>query len=274
MEDSKSEKESENQDISDNDNETVDENLIISYDEKNEQYLRNFNKYINSQKEILDSLNHNLNKFCENMDLARNNFNNALKNLREMCYLNDRIEFNNIFTKIYKEIANFCCRYDDFLKCLNNFIKTKIKEFFAKINSEAKTYKELFETREELKIKFLAENQRLTLKKVKIYNTEDITQFKLGEDDKSIDTERIVNDKEYAFDTICKDETDNLISDYNKFDTCNKKCLDGSKEMLKEYDKIFLDNIKKIKEEYYKLINESIKSWSYIEEFVTSINEK
>ena len=53
------------------------------------------------------------------------------------------------------------------------------------------------------------------MKKEKLYSGGDITKFELG-DDKGVDKDKILNDKPYAFEHMCKTDTANLNKIYNQ----------------------------------------------------------
>ena len=147
-----------------------------------------------------------------------------------------------------------------------------MKDFFKYINLEGKAYTELIERREELKAKYHSENQRVTVKKEKVFATGDITKFELGIDEKNIDRERILHDKPYAFEHICQLDNANLLKIYNQLGYANKMNMRELKKMIKEYCVRYVDNFKKFNEDFYPTINDLIGTWSNMQNFVMSAN--
>ncbi len=146
-----------------------------------------------------------------------------------------------------------------------------MKDFFKYVNLEGKAYNELIERREELKAKYTTENQKLTAKKEKLYNTMDIAKFELG-DEKNIDKDRIVQDKAYAFQYMCKTDTSNLLKLHNQLGYANKMNMRELKKIIKEYCVRYVDNVKKFDAEFYPSINDLVATWSNMETFVMSAN--
>ena len=250
---------------------TLDGKVTISHDEGNEKYFTNINKYFRLQGQILDRLNFSLKMFFNNMNQVAESLQDVQKNFEIMHVLNTRVLMKQTITKSYEEMSCFFKNYRKILIKQNDMVKNHMKDFFKYINLEGKAYNELIERREELKAKYTSENQRVTAKKEKIYASGDITKFELG-DEKNIDRDRILHDKPYAFEHMCKTDTSNLLKIYNQLGYANKMNMRELKKMIKEYCVRYVDNVKKFDEEFYPSINDLVGTWSNMETFVMSAN--
>ena len=246
--------------------------IILPDDEKNEKYFNNINKYFTIQGEILDKLNLSLKTFFNNMMAVTESLQNVQKNFEILHLLNTKALMKENITKLYKEMSRFFNNYKKILIKQNKMVKIHMKDFFKYINLEGKAYKELIERREELKVKYTAENQRVTTKKEKLYNTLDINKFELGEDEKRVDKNRLLNDKKYAMEHICRNDTSSLVKIYNQLGYANKMNILELKKLIQEYSSRYVVNFKKFDEEFYPSINDLVTSWSNLETFVMSAN--
>ena len=250
---------------------TLDGKVTISHDEGNEKYFTNINKYFKLQGQILDRLNYSLKTFYHNMNQVAESLQDVQKNFEILHVLNTRVLMKQTITKSYEELGCFFKNYGKIIIKQNDMVKNHMKDFFKYINLEGKAYTELIERREDLKTKYTSENQRVTAKKEKIYATGDISKFELG-DDKGVDRDRILHDKPYAFDHMCKNDTNNLNKIYNQLGYANKMNMRELKKMIKEYCVRYVDNVKKFDEEFYPSINDLVATWSNMETFVMSAN--
>ena len=251
---------------------TLDGKVTISHDEGNEKYFTNISKYFRLQGQILDRLNFSLKMFFNNMNQVAESLQDVQKNFEIMHVLNTRVLMKQTITKSYEEMSCFFKNYRKILIKQNDMVKNHMKDFFKYINLEGKAYTELIERREELKAKYTAENQKVTAKKEKLYATGDITKFELGDDGKSIDKDRILHDKPYAFEHMCKNDTNNLSKIYNQLGYANKMNMRELKKMIKEYCVRYVENVKKFDVDFYPTINDLVGTWTNMETFVMSAN--
>ena len=250
---------------------TLDGKVTISHDEGNEKYFTNINKYFRLQGQILDRLNFSLKMFFNNMNQVAESLQDVQKNFEILHVLNTRVLMKQTITKSYEEMGCFFKNYRKILIKQNDMIKNHMKDFFKYINLEGKAYNELIERREELKARYNTENQKLTAKKEKLYATGDLTKFELG-DEKNIDKDKILHDKPYAFEHMCKTDTGNLNKIYNQLGYANKMNMRELKKMIKEYCVRYVENVKKFDEEFYPSINDLVGTWSNMETFIMSAN--
>ena len=250
---------------------TIDGKVTISHDEGNEKYFTNINKYFRLQGQILDRLNFSLKMFFNNMNQVAESLQDVQKNFEILHVLNTRVLMKQTITKSYEEMSCFFKNYRKILIKQNDMVKNHMKDFFKYINLEGKAYTELIERREELKAKYTSENQKVTAKKEKLYATGDITKFEIG-DDRNVDKNRMLHDKPYAFENMCKTDTSNLLKIYNQLGYANKMNMRELKKMIKEYCVRYVENVKKFDEEFYPSINDLVGTWSNMETFVMSAN--
>ena len=248
---------------------TLDGKAILSFNEGNEKNFNNISKYFRLQQQIFERLNFSLKIFYNNMKAVEESLQNVQKNFEILYALNTRVLMNEVITKTYQEMRSFFGNYKKILIKHNEMIKNHMKGFFKYVNIEAKAYNELIERREDLRNKFIVENQKVTAKKEKVFATGDINKFELG-DDKNIDKERILKDKPYAFEHICKNDTNGLLKIYNQLGYANKMNILELKKMINEYCVRYINNIKNFDTEFYPTINDFITTWSNLETFVMS----
>ena len=205
-----------------------------------------------------------MNKIAENLEEIQKNFD-------KLNMLNIRVVMEKVITKSYEEMSFFFRNYRKILINQKDMIKTHMKDFFKYINLEGKAYKELIQRREELKSKYITDNKRLVEKKEKIYSAGDINKFELG-NQKNVDRNRLLRDKPYAFECMCKDDTENLNKIYNQLGYANIMNMRELKKLIKEYCVRYVENIKKFNEKFYSSINDLVGTWSNMETFVVSAN--
>ena len=250
---------------------TLDGKVIISHDEGNEKYFENINKYFNIQGQIFDRLNLSLKIFFNNMNNVAESLKDVQKNFEILHLLNTRVLMKQTITKSYEEMSHFFGNYKKILIKQNEMVKNHMKDFFKYINLEAKAYNELIERREELKEKYNSENLKLLSKKEKLFATKDINKLELG-DDKNINKDKILNDKVYAFEHICKSDTNAVMKIYNQLGYANKMNILELKKLINEYCIRYVNNIKSFNSEFYPSINDLVTSWSNMETFVMTSN--
>ena len=248
---------------------TLDGKAVLSFDEGNEKYFNNINKYFRLQGQIFDRLNFSLKIFFNNMKTVAESLQNVEKYFEILHLLNTRVLMTETITKTYQEMNRFFRNYKKILIKHNEMIKIHIKNFFKYINIESKAYNELIERREELRNKFIAENQKVTAKKEKVFATGDINKFELGED-KNIDKERILTDKPYAFEHICKSDTNALMKIYHQLGYANKMNILELKNLINDCCARYVNNIKNFDAKFYPTINDLVTTWSNLETFVMS----
>ena len=247
---------------------TLDGIITISLDEKNERYFKNINKYFSLQQTILDKVNYNLKMLNHNMNVVCELLKVIQKNFEVLHVLNTRVMMKPTITKTYEEIGCFFKNWGRVLTKQKDLIKNNMKDFFKYVNLEGKAYSELIVRREELKEKYTTENTRVTAKKEKIFSTGDINKFEFNLDDKTIDRDRLLRDKPYAFEHICLEDSRSLEKIHNQLGYANKMNMRELRKMIKEYCTRFVDNITSFDQGFYPTINDLLTTWTNMETFV------
>ena len=248
---------------------TLEGKVIVSHDEGNEKYFTNISKYFKLQEQIMIRLNASLKGFYNSMSAACVSLQDVHKNFEILHVLNTRVLMKQTITKTFEELSVF---FDNWMKVLikqKELVKNHMKDFFKYVNLEGKAYTEIINRREDLKNKYNSENTRITAKKEKLYATGDLTKFELG-DQPNIDRPRLLQDKNYAFEHMCKNDTMNLEKLYNQLGYANKMNMKELKKMIKDYCIRYVENIKQFDIDFYPTINDMIGTWSNMETFVMS----
>ena len=244
--------------------------VVISHDEGNEKYFVNIGKYFRLQSQILERLNAGLKGFYNNMNAACESLIEVHKYFDVLHTLNTRVLMKQTITKTYEELGAFFENWKKILIKQKELVKNHMKDFFKYINFEGKAYLEIVERREDIKYKYTNECVKVTAKKEKLYLTGDLNKFELG-DEKGIDRDRLLKDKPYAFEHMCKNDNANLLKLRNQLGYANKMNMIELKKMIDEYCVRFVDNVKKFDIDFYSTINDTIGTWTNMETFIATI---
>jgi sorting nexin-7/30/sorting nexin-8 len=248
---------------------TLEGKVIISHDQGNEKYFTNINKYFRLQGQIFQKLNLSLKNFYNSMTAVCNHLEEVHKYFEIMHVLNTRVLMKQTITKSFEELGFFFDNWKKVLIKQKELVKNHMKDFYKYVNFEGRAYIELIDRREELKNKYNSETARITAKKEKLYATGDINKFELG-DDSVVDRERLLRDKSYAFEHMCRSDNLNLQKLSNQLGYANKMNMIELKKMINEYCTRYVENIKNFDLEFYPTINDMVGTWSNMETFVMS----
>ena len=174
-----------------------------------------------------------------------------------MHVLNTRVLMKQTITKSFEEFSFFFDNWKKILIKQKELIKNHVKDFFKYVNFEGRAYTEIIDRREELKNRYNSENTKVTAKKEKLYATGDINKFELG-DQPGIDRDRLLKDKAYAFEHMCRNDTLNVEKIYNQLGYANKMNMMELKKMIKDYCVRYVENIKQFDSEFYPTINDMV----------------
>jgi len=252
---------------------TLDGIISISLDEKNEEYFKTINKYFNSQENILDKLNNNLKNLNQNMIIISQLVEEIKKNFDEVQTLNSTSKMNPTITKAYEEISGFFKNWGNILSKQRFLVKGHIKDFFKFVNLEGKAYSELIVKREELNQKYKNENTRITSKKEKLFNAGDINKMEINTKDKSIDKQRLLKDKPYAFDNICFADSRELEKLYNHLGYANNMNMTELNKIHDEYCLRIINNIVAFAKGFHQTTNDMMNYLSSIENISKDVNK-
>ena len=210
-----------------------------------------------------------LKNFYNSMTDACNHLLDVHKNFDILHVLNTRVLMKQTITKSFEELSVF---FDNWMKVLikqKELVKNHMKDFFKYVNFEGRAYTEIIDRREELKNRYNAENAKVTAKKEKLYAGGDISKFELG-DQPGIDRDRLLRDKPYAFEKMCRNDTLAVEKIYNQLGYANKMNMMELKKMIREYCVRYVENIKQFDLEFYPTINDMVGTWTNMETFVMS----
>ena len=248
---------------------TLEGKVVISHDERNEKYFININKYFKLQEQIMVRLNMSLKGFYNALNSACQSLQNVHKNFDILHVLNTRVLMKPTITKSFEELGVFFQNWMKVLIKQKEMVKNHMKDFYKYVNLEGKAYTEIIDRREDLKNKYNAENARITAKKEKLFATGDLNKFELG-DQPGIDRDRLLKDKPYAFEHMCRNDNLNLIKMYNQLGYANKMNMIELKKLIKDYCTRYVENVKSFDAEFYPTINDMVGTWSNMETFVMS----
>ena len=249
---------------------TLDGKAIISLDEGNEKYFRNIAKFFSLQETVLRKLNGNLKLFYNHLNDAIKSLADVEQNFEVLHLLNTKVLMKENITKSYEELSLFLKNWKKILIKQNILVKNQIKDFFKFINLEGQAYSNLIIRRQDLKMKYIEDLGNLNYKKDRIFNAKDPNKFELNPNDKTIDINKLLNDKKYAFENICYQESKELQGLSYQLGYANKMNIYELKKLIKDYDKRFISNLKKFGEEFHPTINDLLGTWTNLEVFVQS----
>ena len=93
----------------------------------------------------------------------------------------------------------------------------------------------------------------------------------MGEE-RDVDKERLLKDKPYAFEKMCRADNLNLEKLYNQLGYANKMNMRELKRIINGYCKRYIENIKEFNTEFYPSINDLIGIWSNLQNFALTQN--
>jgi hypothetical protein len=244
--------------------------VTISHDEGNEKYYTNISKYFRLQRQIFQKLGHGLKQFYNSLSSACESLQDVHKYFEIMHVLNTRVLMKQTITKSFEELGFFFDNWKKVLIKQKELVRTHMKDFYKYVKLEGIAYEELIDRRDDLKNRYTAEVTRITAKKEKLYASQDITKFELG-DEKGINKDRLLTDKPYAFENMCKEDNANLEKLYNQLGYANKMNMTELKRIISDYCVRYVDNIKTFCTDFYPSINDLIGIWSNMQNFVMTV---
>ena len=244
---------------------TINGKLYISLNDNNsDKYFNNIKNYLNIQEQLLDRLNYNLRAFYNKINEAVNDLEDIQKDFELLNSLNNKVNIKEEIIQTYGKLSIFFKNWKRILFNKNELIKTHIKDFFYYVKMEGNSYKELIESREEIKNKYIYENNKLNNKKEKLWSLMDITKWEITEDIENIDRVSLMNDKIYAFSKMCTQETKIFENLRKQFGYCNKCSVDEFKKLINRYRETFINNLKNFSEKLYPNLGDEFNIWSII----------
>ena len=253
-----------------NDYRTLNGKLIIYNNDSNEydEFYKNLLNYFKLENEYYNNINYNLKNFyinisaaCKNLDVIKDDFIN-LKMLNEKFVMKDDI------IKSLEELHIFIKNWKRNLFNQNEIIKNKIKDFFIYQKMQNISFSELIIKRNEIKLNYSNENNKLNQKKEKLYLLMDINKWEIQKSYEPIDEERLLKDKNYAMKYICTKETLNVENLHNQLGYANKSIDDELKKFIDLNSLKIVENIKNFANEIYPTLTDSINIWATLNNYI------
>ena len=252
---------------------TLSGEAIILHAENCDDYFKHIYNYLNLQNDIFVKLNQNLKKFYDNTSEINDNMNEIISNFGALYKINKNAVMKDIITNTYGELQKLFKVWKKVYIKQCDIVKNRLKHFFEYINLNNYAYKEILVKRKEVSDKFINESTKLKLKKERLFSLKDISKFEI-ERDTSIDSQRLLNDRKYAFSKMCATETKNLNKLYKIAGYGNKMSMNQIKQMIRENSIYFLDNFQKFREEFDLTVNEYGDTWTKFDSFIKDMYRK
>ena len=107
---------------------TLNGELSILHDEKNENYFHNIHEYLKLQNEVFIKLNQNLKLFNKNMEAISGNMNEIIDNFNILHNLNSNVLMKETITNSYVELKKLFKGWKKIIDKQNNIVKDRIKK--------------------------------------------------------------------------------------------------------------------------------------------------
>jgi hypothetical protein len=238
--------------------------IVKLIEDNNNQYYKNISNYFKLQSQVLDRLNYNLKQYYYNISAACMNLDEVYNDFNNLFNLNKRINMKEEIIKTYEKLGVFFKNWKKIIFNQNEIIKDNIKNFFKYVKMEGKSYSELIASRDEIKNKFIYENNRLNQKKDKLFVTMDITKWEITEDIEKIDRILLMNDKNYAYSKMCTHETLIFENLRKQFCYANRNNIDELRKLTNKYCESFMKNLEEFSDKLYPTLGDSLNIWSII----------
>ena len=240
---------------------------LLDDDYASEKYLTTIGNFCKSQKNLFNKLNIALKSYCENISLACQSLEEISKCFEELFELNAGIEIKNEVPKTYNILSFFFKECKQMMSKENEIIHKKIKRFFKLQKLMNNSFLEIVEQRENLKQKYMAENNKLYSKKEKLYSIKDINKWEIIDIDQ-LDKPRLLRDKDYAFQYICKKDSLNVDNIYKNLGYANYMIFFEFENIVNINIKSYVDNVKEIAKQIYPYFNNRMALWEKLNTYI------
>lgn len=242
--------------------------LISSDDDNNEKYFSNIGQYFKIQYKLYEKLNIDTKNFYQSFQNACHHLEEVQKDFEILNLLNSRVMMNDQITKNFEELAAFAKNWRRILIKQNETTKVHFKDFFKFMKMNSTSYAELIKHREELNLKFIDENAKLTAKKEKLWISLDVSKWEIVDEFNKINKEMLTKDKEYAMSQMCTKETRILSNMKKMLGYSNRMCLVELKKMVVTNSNKFMENIKTFSENFYPSLTDGLNIYSDLSIFI------
>ena len=240
---------------------------ILDEDYASDKYLTTIGNFCKSQKNLFNKLNISLKSYFENISLACQSLEEISKSFEELFELNAGIEIKEEVPKTYNILSFFFKEYKQMMSKENEIIHIKIKRFFKLQKLLNNSYLEIVEQRENLKQKYMVENNKLYAKKEKLYSIKDINKWEIIDIDK-LDKPRLLRDKDYAFQYMCQKDNLNVDNIYKNLAYANYMIFVEFENIVNINIKSYVDNVKEIAKQIYPYFNNRMTLWEKLNSYI------
>lgn len=129
---------------------------------------------------------------------------------------------------------------------------------------EGTTYEELIKSRDELKVKYIYDHNKLCSKKDKLWANMDIMKWEIIDELDRVDRLLLVRDRSYAIAKMCTRETQ-IVDNYRKqLDYANNMNNEELRRLINQNAIKYSLNMKKFIDSLYPSLNDGLNVWSEI----------
>lgn len=133
---------------------------------------------------------------------------------------------------------------------------------------EGMAYSELIQSREVVKVRYVAEEARVSGKKERLWQSMDISKWEIMDEFNKIDKVMLCRDKNYALKNMCTKDTQALENLHQILGYANKSNMEELKKMIEANAVRFGDNMKAFAEEFYPSLTDGINVWSTLNRYL------
>lgn len=247
---------------------TLSGKLYIVYDEQNEKYYKNIGNYFKLQNQLYERLNFNMKNFYSNISEACLSLDEVQKDFETLHLLNSRILMKNEITKTFEELGIFFKNWKRILFNQNEIFKDNIKDFFKYLRMEGEAYTELIESREVIRKKYNEENEKVTAKKERLWQTMDITRWEIIDEFNKIDRVLLLKDKHYALSKMCTKDTKSLENIHKQLGYANRMNGEELRRLIELNCQRFVKNMENFAERFYPTFSDGISVWTTLTNYL------
>lgn len=230
--------------------------------------LKLYNKLLQEVNDSLKAFDINIKRASISLDAAQNK-------MDQLSQLTSKIGVNKESTAIYNEGKVFLLKYKQILQSQNACIKSYFKEHlkFHRLQYES-FFKENLKDYEEILAKYNNDNNKLTIKKDKLWTQGDVNKWDLPLDlgiDKKVE---LMKNKEEAFQYMCSKETSQL-RELRKRVGYYKNMIKEEYSGLIEYSTIKMrECFKEFAVKFYPSLTEGITTWTNFSIAIEQLEKK
>lgn len=127
---------------------------------------------------------------------------------------------------------------------------------------EGMSYSDLLKSREEIRIRYKSETDKLNLKKEKLWQTMDITKWEIVDESNKIDPSLLLRDKVYAFQCMCTKDNQSLENIHKQLGYANKMNMEELKKLMDLNAEKMVQMVKTFAESFYPSLTDGVSVWS------------